>query len=98
MIRHIVAWKLASEDAAERAEHAGRITRELSALRGVVPSIIDLAIGPDVVGGGNWDLALVVDVADRAGLDAYQTHPDHQAVVSFVRSVVADRVAVDFEV
>ena len=52
----------------------------------------------DVVGGGNWDVALVADFADRAGLDAYQTHPDHQAVAGYIRSVVSDRVAVDFEV
>ncbi|MFT3797224.1 Dabb family protein [Microbacterium sp.] len=96
-IRHVVAWKLAAEDPAERAAQAQKISEDLAALRGVVPSIVDLTIGPDVVGGGNWDVALVADFADQAGLDAYQTHPDHQAVVGYVRSVVSDRVAVDFE-
>lgn len=98
MIRHIVAWRLASDDAAERAAQARRITDDLLALRGVVPSIVDITVGPDVIGGGNWDVALVADFADRAGLDAYQTHPDHQLVVAYVRSVVADRVAVDVEI
>ncbi len=97
MIRHIVAWKLRTDDPAERAEQAQKITADLLALRGVVPSIDDISIGPDVVGGANWDLALVADFADQAALDAYQTHPDHQAVVGYVRSVVSDRVAVDFE-
>ena len=98
MIRHVVAWKLKTADPAERAEQAQKIATDLMALRGIVPSIIDISVGPDVVGGGNWDVALVADFADRAGLDAYQTHPDHQAVVGYVRSVVGDRVAVDFEV
>ncbi|WP_312676015.1 Dabb family protein [Microbacterium sp.] len=98
MIRHIVAWKLKTADPAERAEQAQKIATDLMALRGIVPSIIDISVGPDVVGGGNWDVALVADFADQAGLDAYQTHPDHQAVVGYVRSVVGDRVAVDFEV
>lgn len=98
MIRHIVAWKLATDDDGERAAQARRISDDLLALRGVVPSIIDITVGPDVVGGGNWDVALVADFADRAGLDAYVTHPDHQAVVGYVRSVVSDRVAVDYEV
>ncbi|WP_448262169.1 Dabb family protein [Microbacterium aurum] len=98
MIRHIVAWKLTTTDPAERAEQAQKIATDLRALRGVVPSIIDISVGPDIVGGGNWDVALVADFADQAGLDAYQTHPDHQAVVGYVRSVVGDRVAVDFEV
>lgn len=97
-LRHIVAWKLASDDADERAAQARKIADDLGALRGIVPSIIDITVGPDVVGGGNWDVALVADFADQAGLDAYQTHPDHQAVVGYVRSVVRDRVAVDFEI
>ena len=72
--------------------------RALRALRGVVPSLLQISIGPDIIGGGNWDVALVADFADAAGLDAYQTHPAHQAVVGYVRSVVAERVAVDFEI
>jgi hypothetical protein len=97
-IRHVVAWQLATEDPALRAEHARRISDDLMALQGVVPSILDIKVGADVVGGGNWDVALVADFADRAGLDEYQIHPDHQAVVAYVRSVVSGRVAVDFEV
>lgn len=97
-IRHVVAWRLATQDPAERAEQAARISRELNALKGVVPALIDIAVGPDVVGSPNWDVALVADVADAEALEAYQQHPAHQAVVGYVRSVVADRVAVDFEV
>lgn len=96
-IRHIVAWKLAAEDAGARAEQAKRISDDLNALRDVVPSIIDITVGPDVVGGGNWDVALVADFADADALDEYQHHPAHQAVVGYVRSVVSDRVAVDIE-
>ncbi len=98
MIRHVVAWKLASEDAAERAAQARKISADLLALRGVVPEIAEITVGPDVVGGGNWDVALVADFADAAALQSYLTHPDHVAVVGYVRSVVSDRVAVDLEV
>lgn len=97
-LRHVVAWKLKTQDDAEKSAQAQKISADLLALRGVVASIIDITVGPDVVGGGNWDLALVADFADRAALDAYQTHPAHLAVVGYVRSVVADRVAVDVEV
>ena len=98
MIRHIVAWRLATEDPAEKAAQGRKIAEDLLALQGVVPSIEAISVGPDVVGGTNWDVALVAGVADQAALDAYQNHPDHQAVVAYVRSVVADRVAVDFEI
>ena len=95
-LRHVVAWKLAAEDAGTRAAQAREIADRLHALVGVVPTIGALTAGPNVI-EGNWDVALVVDFADAAGLDAYAVHPDHQAVVAYVRSVVSDRVAVDFQ-
>lgn len=95
-LRHVVAWRLATDDPAERAAQASRITAELRALDGVVPSIRAISVGPDVVGGGNWDVALVADFEDEAALEAYAQHPAHQDVVAYVRSVVAERVAVDF--
>ncbi|GAA1637109.1 Dabb family protein [Microbacterium flavum] len=98
MIRHLVAWRLATEDPAEKAAQAQKISADLTALKGVVPSISEIWVGPDVVGGTNWDVALVADFVDQAALDAYQTHPDHLAVVGYVRSVVSDRVAVDLEI
>lgn len=97
-LRHVVAWRLATQDTAERSTQAARISAQLRALDGVVPSIRAISVGPDVIGGGNWDVALVADFDDRAALDAYVQHPAHQDVVRYVRSVVSDRVAVDFEV
>jgi hypothetical protein len=96
-IRHIVAWKLTTDDAAERAEQAARIRRDLLALRGVVPGIVDISVGSDVIGGANWDLAIVADFDDVHALEGYQVHPAHQEVVAYVRSVVSERAAVDFE-
>ena len=96
-LRHVVAWKLATEDEALRREQAARMTEALLGLKGVVPELIDITVGADVLGGGNWDVALVADVADAAALDAYPRHPAHEAIVGYVRSVVSDRVAVDFE-
>jgi acyl-CoA reductase-like NAD-dependent aldehyde dehydrogenase len=95
-LRHIVAWRLAATDETERAAHAQEIADRLLALVGVVPSIGTMTAGPNVV-EGNWDVALVADFADRAALDAYQVHPVHQEVVAYVRGVVSDRAAVDFE-
>jgi len=96
-LRHVVAWKLAASDPAVRDEQARQISDRLMALVGVVPSIGSLSVGPNVI-DGNWDVALVADFEDAAALDAYQVHPVHQEVVAYVRSVVSDRVAVDFEI
>lgn len=99
MIRHVVTWTLAAEDAATRAEQAAEVARRIRSLVGVVPSIRSLSVGPNVVYADvNADVALVADFDDVDGLEAYQVHPAHQDVAGYVRSVVASRSAVDFEI
>lgn len=96
-IRHVVAWRLAATDEAERSAHADDIVRRLTSLVGVVPSILSLSAGAEALYvGTNWDVVLIADFADQEGLEAYQVHPAHKEVGAFIRSVVADRVAVDF--
>lgn len=98
MIRHVVTWKLAADDAATRAEQAAEVARRLNALDGVVPQLRSITAGANVAyPHANWDVTLVADVDSIAALEEYQVHPAHEEVVAYVRSVVASRVAVDFE-
>jgi Stress responsive A/B Barrel Domain len=97
MIRHVVAWQLAATDPDEKTAHATRIAAGLSGLVGVVDEIRSLEVGADVVGGGNWDVALIIEFDDRDALARYAAHPEHQKLVTFIRSVAAQRMAVDFE-
>jgi hypothetical protein len=99
MIRHVVTWKLAEQDAAQRAEQAAEVARRLNALDGVVPQLRSISAGANVAyPEANWDVTLVADFDSIDELEAYQVHPAHEEIVAFVRSVVASRVAVDFEV
>lgn len=96
-IRHVVAFTIAAEDAEVRAQQAAEAARQLNALAGVVPSLISMSAGANVLfPGANWDLVLVADFADEAALDAYQVHPAHEEVVAYIGSVRKDRIAVDF--
>jgi len=98
-LRHVVTWKMAATDPAERVEHARGVASRLEGLVGVVPSIRALTAGVNALAiEGNWDVTLIADFDDAAGLDAYQVHPAHQEVVGYVRSVSGGRSAVDFEV
>lgn len=98
MIRHVVTWKLAADDAATRAEQAAEVARRLNALDGVVPQLRSITAGANVAyPDANWDVTLVADVDSIAALEEYQVHPAHEEVVAYVRSVIASRVAVDFE-
>jgi hypothetical protein len=98
MIRHVVAWKLTATEPSQKAADAAEITRLLTGLVGVVPSIVSLSVGPNMAYfESNWDVVLVADYEDLAGLDAYQTHPAHLEVLPQIRALVAERAAVDIE-
>lgn len=99
MIRHVVSFKLASADEAERAEQAETIARGLRSLPASIPEILSLEVGTNVLNpGANFDLVLIADYDDADALARYQTHPDHKKVAEYIHSVVADRSAVDFEI
>lgn len=98
-VRHVVSWKLASDDVEERASQAAEVARRLNALDGVVPQLMSISAGANIAyPDANWDVTLIADFASLDDLEAYQVHPAHEEVVAYVRSVVASRVAVDFEV
>lgn len=99
MIRHVVIWKMAADDAETRAAHAAEVVRLLEGLMGVVPAIRSLTVGGNVAAPEvNADVALVIDLDDLDALEAYQKHPAHQEVAGYIRQVTGDRMAVDFTV
>ncbi len=99
MIRHIVTFRLSADDAQTRAAQAAEAARRLMALQGVVPTLRAMDAGANTLyPDTNWDLCLIADFDDEAGLDAYQVHPAHQEVAAFIGTIRADRVAVDLEV
>ncbi len=96
MIKHIVMWKFKDEVAeADKLE----MKRQLEALKGVVPSLIDIEVGMDVVGSdASKDMVLYSEFAALDDLKAYAIHPEHLKVVEFVKPLVCERAVVDYEV
>lgn len=98
MVKHIVFWKL--KDQAEgktKAENAQLIKEKLEALDGQIDGLISIEVGINFV-EGNFDIALYSELATKETLDVYQNHPKHQALLPFIRSVIEDRKAVDYEI
>lgn len=94
-IRHIVSWKLSGNDE-QRAALAQALAENLEGLMGNVPTLVGLLAKPNAVeADGNWDLVLIADFEDQAGLEAYQRHPDHVAVAKRMQEVAVDRSAID---
>lgn len=99
MIRHVVTWKLRALDEAQRDEEAQGIVDRLRSLVPLIPEIKSLEVARNsAFPEQNWHVVLIADFDDLAGLETYQQHPSHQEVVAYVRSVIAERASVDFEV
>jgi len=98
MIRHIVAWRLRSEDPAEKDAAVKGIRERLSALVGVVPGLRSVSVGRDLgLVEDHWDVVLVSEHDDNAALEGYQTHEAHRTAAAWIAQQVSDRVAVDYE-
>ena len=95
MLTHIVVWKYKPEVSEEqRREHREMLRR----LPHVVPGIQSFAVGADMLGlPRSYHTGLVAVFQDRAGLDAYDTHPEHQAVARHGRTISEHVASVDFE-
>jgi Stress responsive A/B Barrel Domain. len=97
VIRHLVFWKFSTQEPAERAALVAEMDRRFGALVGVIDGTERLEVRADLgETAGNWDVVLDADYRDAAALAAYQTHPAHVEVASWVRSLVVERACVDF--
>ena len=95
MLTHIVVWKYKPEVSEEqRREHVERLRR----LEGLIPEIRSFAVGRDMLKlPRSYHTGLVATFKDRAGLEAYDAHPEHQTVVQLGRGISEHVASVDFE-
>jgi hypothetical protein len=95
LLTHIVIWKYrADADEESRREHVAL----LRALPAVIREIQSFAVGTDVLRlPRSYDTGLVAVFRDRAGLEAYTSHPKHVAVADFGRGISEHVASVDFE-
>ena len=96
MVRHIILWKLKSElGEAEKEIKAG-----LEALKGQIPSLIDIKVIIDGrLDSSNADLMLDSLLESEEALKGYAVHPAHVAVADGkVRPYTELRCCLDFEV
>jgi Stress responsive A/B Barrel Domain len=94
MLTHIVCWKYKTETTEEqREDHRAKLRN----LPNVIPEIISFSVGADILHlERSFDTGLVSTYADEAGLNAYTTHPEHQAVANLGKQIAEKVVSVDF--
>lgn len=101
MVKHIILWTLRPElSESEKSKIKADIKRELEALKGQVPGLVDITVNIDNrLDSSNCDLMLDSTLESPAALKAYATHPAHVHVAdTFVRPYTSQRTCLDFEV
>ena len=87
-----------SSSRSRRRPYSTEAAAKLRALQGVVPTLISMEVGQDVLHEGrSYDLVIINRFASQADLVAYQEHPEHQQVLDYLRPLVNSSVSVDFE-
>lgn len=94
MLKHVVLFKFKPETTAADIDI---LASGLGALPEIIAEIREFVFGRDVVRSErSYDFGLVSSFDDRAALDAYAIHPDHQLVVAHVKQICSSVVAIDF--
>lgn len=97
MIRHIVAWNYKDGFTdIENKENAQKVKSELEALTKCIGGIIELKVHIDTLLSGNRDVVLNSLFQSEEALAAYQIHPEHKRVSSFIGTVMQNRACIDY--
>jgi quinol monooxygenase YgiN len=99
MVKHIVMWRLKENAHGNDVQtNASLIKEKLERLRGKIPGMIAIEVGIDFSGSdSSCDVVLYSEFVDREALKAYQTNPEHQALIPFIGEASKDRRVVDYE-
>lgn len=97
MIHHIVMWKLKEAD---KKENARKIKKDLEALKNIIKELkfIQVSFNMDIAPQNNFDVILDTHFNSFEELNIYANHPEHLKVVEFIKTVIDQRVAIDYEV
>lgn len=100
MIKHIVMWRLKdSADGASKQENAKNLKNYLETLKDKIMEIRHIEVGINISGSdAASDVVLYSEFDSMEDLEAYQKHPEHQKIVSFVNEIRSERRVVDYEV
>lgn len=95
MVEHIVLFQMKPETgAAEKRE----LVAACLAMKGRIPGVIDLSAGDTFTDRHKgFTVGLVVRFTDKAALEAYGPHPNHEPVKALVKRYCDDVLAVDYE-
>ena len=91
MIKHIVLFKVNDKSKINEAQE------KILNLKNHIPEIIDIEVFSDIGYDENAsDFGLITTLKSVDDLDIYAKHPDHLEVISFIKTIATQRVAIDY--
>lgn len=94
MLVHIVMFKFKEENKKANIIQAKQM---LENLMGAVPTLRSIDVGVNFIPSDRaMDLSLIAVFESKEGLEMYDAHPEHQKVVTFIKSVVEYSKATDY--
>ncbi len=98
MVKHMIIWSL-KEDLAEKDAVKAQIKEKLEGLLGTIDGLLEMHILTEGFPCSAGDLMMDSAFESKEALEAYQTHPAHQAIANgLVLPNVASRASFDYEV
>ncbi len=90
-------WKIKESENQTKEENVEQAKKMLQALPAVIPQIKVYEVGLNYCNESTaFDLSLYSAFESEETMDQYKVHPDHVAVATFIKSVVADRAVADY--
>jgi len=96
MIRHIVLWTLNDGTLEEKEAIKLKIKKDIEALKDIIPGIVSLQVITEPMAETSGDIVLDSVLENEEALANYQIHEEHQKVVTYIRSVVKNRICIDY--
>lgn len=95
MIKHIVFFRFS--DKAGNLERLPVIKSKIEALKNSISEIEHLEAGMNISDRPQaFDLALISDFRSEEDLEKYRVHPDHQALLEFLKNYEYEVAVVDY--
>lgn len=99
MVKHVILWTLKPEFTEEEKSAArAEAKRRLESLNGKLEGLVSLRVITERLPTSTADMMLDSVFTDRDALASYAVNPLHFEAAGYVRSVVASRACLDFEV
>lgn len=96
MVKHIIIWKLKEEHNTKEVKE--NIKKELEALIGQIPGLLEISVEIKPLPSSNGDLLLYSVFESEDALKGYAVHPAHVRVAdTFVRPYTETRYCIDYE-